>query len=867
MKKISVGILAHVDSGKTTLSEAFMYASGAINKPGRVDHGNSFLDTFELERSRGITIFSKQAVFKYNNTQFTLLDTPGHIDFSAEAERTLQVLDYAVLVISGTSGVQGHTYTLWRLLSRYNIPVFVYVNKMDLDGADKAAVLSQLKEKLSDSIVDFSSDIPVNQLYENIALCDDKLLEGYYENEILKTEDIAGAVRERKLFPCFFGSALKLAGIKELLQGLDRYTVMPSYGSEFGAKVYKIAEDSQKNRLTFLKITGGSLAVREVLKSKNNTEGEKVNQIRIYSGERFTTADRVAAGTICAVTGISFAHTGDGLGTEPNSDLPMLEPVLTYTVQLLDGTDAHTAMRYFKILQEEDPQLNVVWNEEAEEIQLQLMGDIQLEVLKSILSERFNLQVGFGTGSIIYKETINNTVEGVGHFEPLRHYAEVHLLLRPGKRGSGLTFKSECREDVLDKNWQRLILTHLQEKTHIGVLTGSPITDIEIVLASGKAHPKHTEGGDFRQATYRAVRQGLRSAESLLLEPVYNFTLEVPSENAGRAMSDIQRMHGSFAPPENGSEAVVLTGTAPAVTMANYSKEVAQYTHGRGSLVCVLKGYEPCHNAEEVIESIGYNCDTDGDNPCDSVFCSHGAGHTVKWYDVPKYMHLPSALQPEEKAATQLTRAGDRVFARFETQSGDIFAQDKELMAIFEKTYGPIKKKNYNEEEASAKRVVSFDNKAKAKRAKQQYEGKSYLLVDGYNVIFSWKNLKELAKDSLDTARNTLINIMCNYQGYKKCELILVFDAYRVKGQHREVEKINNINVIYTKEAETADMYIERATHTLAKNNRVRVVTSDGMEQLIILGNGALRVSSQAFLTEVELAQKEIREIIESQNK
>lgn len=867
MKKISVGILAHVDSGKTTLSEAFMYASGAINKPGRVDHGNSFLDTFELERSRGITIFSKQAVFKYNNTQFTLLDTPGHIDFSAEAERTLQVLDYAVLVISGTSGVQGHTYTLWRLLSRYNIPVFVYVNKMDLDGADKAAVLSQLKEKLSDSIVDFSSDIPVNQLYENIALCDDKLLEGYYENEILKTEDIAGAVRERKLFPCFFGSALKLAGVKELLQGLDRYTVMPSYGSEFGAKVYKIAEDSQKNRLTFLKITGGSLAVREVLKSKNNTEGEKVNQIRIYSGERFTTADRVAAGTICAVTGISFAHTGDGLGTEPNSDLPMLEPVLTYTVQLLDGTDAHTAMRYFKILQEEDPQLNVVWNEETEEIQLQLMGDIQLEILKSILSERFNLQVGFGTGSIIYKETINNTVEGVGHFEPLRHYAEVHLLLRPGKRGSGLTFTSECREDVLDKNWQRLILTHLQEKAHIGVLTGSPITDIEIVLASGKAHPKHTEGGDFRQATYRAVRQGLRSAESLLLEPVYNFTLEVPSENAGRAMSDIQRMYGSFAPPENGSEAVVLTGTAPAVTMANYSKEVAQYTHGGGSLVCVLKGYEPCHNAEEVIEGIGYNCDTDGDNPCDSVFCSHGAGHTVKWYDVPKYMHLPSALQPEEDTQPQPTRAGDRVFARFETQGGDIFAQDKELMAIFEKTYGPIKKKNYNEEEASAKRVVSFDNKAKAKRAKQQYEGKSYLLVDGYNVIFSWENLKELAKDSLDTARNTLINIMCNYQGYKKCELILVFDAYRVKGQHREVEKINNINVIYTKEAETADMYIERATHTLAKNNRVRVVTSDGMEQLIILGNGALRVSSQAFLTEVELAQKEIREIIESQNK
>lgn len=867
MKKISVGILAHVDSGKTTLSEAFMYASGAINKPGRVDHGNSFLDTFELERSRGITIFSKQAVFKYNNTQFTLLDTPGHIDFSAEAERTLQVLDYAVLVISGTSGVQGHTYTLWRLLSRYNIPVFVYVNKMDLDGADKAAVLNQLKEKLSDSIVDFSRDIPVNQLYENIALCDDKLLEGYYENEILKTEDIAGAVRERKLFPCFFGSALKLAGVKELLQGLDQYTLMPSYGSEFGAKVYKIAEDSQKNRLTFLKITGGSLAVREVLKSKNNTEGEKVNQIRIYSGERFTTADRVAAGTICAVTGISFAHTGDGLGTEPNSDLPMLEPVLTYTVQLLDVTDAHTAMKYFKILQEEDPQLNVVWNEAAEEIQLQLMGDIQLEILKSILSERFNLQVGFGTGSIIYKETIKNTVEGVGHFEPLRHYAEVHLLLRPGKRGSGLTFKNECREDVLDKNWQRLILTHLQEKTHIGVLTGSPITDIEIVLASGKAHPKHTEGGDFRQATYRAVRQGLRSAESLLLEPVYNFTLEVPSENAGRAMSDIQRMYGSFAPPENGSEAVVLTGTAPAVTMANYSKEVAQYTHGRGNLVCVLKGYEPCHNAEEVIEGIGYNCDTDGDNPCDSVFCSHGAGHTVKWYDVPKYMHLPSALQPEEDTQPQPTRAGDRVFARFETQSGDIFAQDKELMAIFEKAYGPIKKKNYNEEEASAKRVVSFDNKAKAKRSKQQNEGKSYLLVDGYNVIFSWKNLKELAKDSLDTARNTLINIMCNYQGYKKCELILVFDAYRVKGQHREVEKINNINVIYTKEAETADMYIERATHTLAKNNRVRVVTSDGMEQLIILGNGALRVSSQAFLTEVELAQKEIREIIESQNK
>ncbi|MCH5202937.1 MAG: TetM/TetW/TetO/TetS family tetracycline resistance ribosomal protection protein [Oscillospiraceae bacterium] len=858
MKKIAMGILAHVDSGKTTLSEAMMYCSGNISKLGRVDHKNSFLDTFALERDRGITIFSKQAVLNYKNTQFTMLDTPGHIDFSAETERTLQVLDYAILVVSGSEGIQSHTQTLWLLLKRYNIPCFIFINKMDLQGAEKNLVMTQIKTKFGDGCVDFSDDNSENFL-ESIALCDDALLEKYYNNEHIEKENIITAIKERKIYPCLFGSALKVEGIKEFLDCLENYTQMPYYGTTFSGKVYKISEDNKGNRLTFLKVTGGNLKVREILESDNNTNGEKINQIRIYSGEKFTTVDKASAGTICAVTGITFTHSGDGLGAEKDTGLPMLEPVLTYKVILPKDIDAHTALAKLKILENEDPQLNVVWNNRLKEIHIRIMGDIQLEVLKCIIEERFNFNVTFGKGNIFYKETIGNTVEGVGHFEPLRHYAEVHLILKPLKRGKGIVFKNRCKEDLLDKNWQRLILTHLYEKTHLGVLTGSPITDIEITLVSGKAHPKHTEGGDFRQATYRAVRQGLRQANSILLEPIYAFTLEVPNENTGRAISDIQRMHGSFDSPENTGETTILKGTAPVATMGDYTKEVMQYTHGKGKLMCRLKGYEPCHNSEEVIENFSYDCDGDTDNPCDSVFCSHGAGHTVKWNEVKSHMHLPGVL---EKPKDYTDNTPVKNFEKYKTQK-DIFALDKELMGIFEQTYGPVKKKNFND--TNTKRHIQAPETkgtTKEKQPKPKYIGEEYLLVDGYNVIHSWEHLKKLTEGDLEAARNTLINILCNYQGYCKCELILVFDAYRVKGKHREVEKVNNINVVYTKEAETADMYIEKVTHKLAKNHKVRVVTSDSMEQFIILGNGALRISSNAFLAEVRKAEAEIREII-----
>lgn len=861
MKKIAVGILAHVDSGKTTLSEALMYCSGNISKLGRVDHRDSFLDTFSLERDRGITIFSKQAVMKYNNTDFTLLDTPGHIDFSAEAERTLQVLDYAILVISGTNGVQSHTATLWKLLKRYNVPCFIFVNKMDLDGADKLAIMAQLRTNLDENCVDFTYQ-NTDSFRENVAVCDEQMLEKYYETESIEKADIIRAIKERKLFPCMFGSALKLDGVREFLTLLDEYTQMPDYPSEFGAKAFKIANDNQGNRLTFLKVTGGSLKVREVLISDKNKNSEKVNRIRVYSGEKFTAIDEAAAGTVCAVTGITFAKSGDGLGIESDSDLPMLEPVLTYKVDLTDGTDPHTALAKLKILENEDPQLNVVWNSRLAEIQIQLMGEIQLEVLKSIIFERFGMTVEFSTGNIIYKETIENIVDGVGHFEPLKHYAEVHLLIKPLKRGSGIIINSRCKEDLLDRNWQRLILTHLHEKTHLGVLTGSPITDVEITLVSGRAHAKHTEGGDFRQATYRAVRQGLRSAKSILLEPVYEFTLEVPNENIGRAMSDIQRMNGTFSSPESRGDVTVLSGTCPVSEMRSYTKEVMQYTHGKGKLACILKGYEPCHNAEEVIESIGYDCDADLENPCGSVFCSHGAGYNVPWNEVAQHMHLPSILEPvkEDSVSTNSKNA----FEKCKNQD-DVFALDKELMQIFEQTYGPITHKKAPEKR-KVTAVSAIDKAAEKLMKNPQYNGTEYLLIDGYNVIFAWEHLKELTERSLDGARQVLINILCNYQGYSKCNLILVFDAYRVKGQYREVETVNRISIVYTKEAETADMYIEKVTHKLAKNNRVRVVTSDALEQMIILGNGALRVPSLAFLEEVRQAEEEIRNIINNKD-
>ena len=857
MKKIVVGILAHVDSGKTTLSEALLYESGNISKLGRVDRRDSFLDTFSLERSRGITIFSKQAILKYKDTQFTLLDTPGHIDFCAEAERTLQVLDYAVLVVSATDGVQSHTQTLWRLLAKYNVPCFIFVNKTDLDGFDKARITAELKAKLSDGCIDFGAE-KSDDFFESIALCDEALLNKYYESGTLSNTDILPCIKSRKIFPCLFGSALKLTGVSKFLECLYSYTEMPEYPKEFAGKIYKISEDKGQ-RLTFLKITGGSLRVKEILQSSKNKNAQKVNQIRIYSGEKYTTADEVHAGTVCAVTGITFAQSGDGIGAERDSAMPILEPILTYRLLLPDGTDTHTALEKMKILEGEDPQLKVMFNERLKEIQLQLMGDIQLEILQSIIAERFGINASFSKGNIIYKETIADTVEGVGHFEPLRHYAEVHLLMKPTKRNSGLVFKSECKEDLLDKNWQRLILTHLYEKTHIGVLTGSPITDMEITLVSGRAHSKHTEGGDFRQATYRAVRHGLRSAQSILLEPVYEFTLEIPVENIGRAMTDIQRMHGSFNPPDNNGELSVISGTAPVATMYDYSKEVMQYTHGRGRLMCSLKGYEPCHNADEVIANAGYDCDADTDNPCDSVFCSHGAGYNVKWSEVKSHMHLPSAL------STPKSEYADNEIKKVLSKGADksnLFALDKELMQIFEKTYGPIKSRSANPAQSHFNLTESTDNKKYKTNRPPRYEGTEYLLVDGYNVIFSWDDLKSLSKDNIEGARNALINILCNYQGYKRCEVILVFDAYKVKGNTREVEKVNNINIVYTKEAETADMYIEKVSHNLAKKHKVRVVTSDALEQLIILGNGALRVSSREFLYEVQQAEEDIREII-----
>ena len=858
MKKLVVGIIAHVDSGKTTLSEAMMYSTGNIKKLGRVDHRDSFLDTNYLERERGITIFSKQAMMNFGESEFTLLDTPGHADFSAETERTLQVLDYALLVISGTDGVQSHTVTLWKLLRKYNVPCFIFVNKMDLDAADKDIVLAQLKDRLDEGCTDFF--FPLGEEFEeNIAMCSEELIEKYSDGISPDDDDIARAINKREVFPCLFGSALRLDGIDALLECMDRFTRMPEYIDEFAARVFKISEDKQGNRLTFLKVTGGVLRVRDILASGKNKASEKISQIRVYSGDKFTAKEQVGAGTICAVTGVSFTRAGDGLGAQEDSAAPVLESVLTYTLELPPEVNANTALGKMRILEAEDPQLNVEWDERNGSIQIRLMGEIQLEILRSIIKDRFGFDVSFGRGSIIYKETITDTVEGIGHFEPLRHYAEVHLIMKPGKRNSGIIYSSSVREEQLDRNFQRLILSQLYEKTHIGVLTGSPVTDIEITLAAGKAHLKHTEGGDFRQAAYRAVRQGLRSAKSVLLEPFYDFTLEVPAENTGRALSDIDRLCGSFEPPETQGEMTVITGRAPAATMNDYGSEVMQYTRGRGRLSYTFSGYDLCHNSEEIISRTGYDPDSDTENPCDSVFCSHGAGHNVKWNEVRDHMHLSAVLSGRETKG--IDNPAD--YIRTAKSQSDIFAFDKELMQIFENTYGPVKRKReerqeYNYDDSRKK----SDGRLRAKAPAAKYDGTEYVLVDGYNVIFSWDELKKAAQTNLDAARNMLINILCNYQGYRKCELILVFDAYKVRGNVREVEKIGNINIVYTKEAETADMYIEKVSNTLARKHRVRVVTSDGMEQLIILGNGALRVSSQSFLDEVRLAEKEIRSII-----
>ena len=853
-KQIVLGILAHVDSGKTTLSEAMLYRAGVTRRLGRVDHKDAFLDTDALEKARGITIFSKQALLTAGDTDITLLDTPGHVDFSTETERTLQVLDYAVLVVSGTDGVQSHTETLWRLLRRYHVPTFVFVNKMDLPGMERQELLAQLNRRLGEGFVDFGAEQADRD--EALALCDENLMDRMLDAGQLQDADLIPAIARRHVFPCWFGAALKLEGVDALLDGLDRYTRPAPALEAFGAKVFKVSQDEQGARLTWLRVTGGELKVKAQLTGEADGEpwAEKANQLRLYSGAKYTLAEAIGPGQACAVTGLTKARPGEGLGAERDSDLPVLEPVLSYQVLLPEGADVHAALGKLHRLEEEEPQLHVVWNETLGEIHVQLMGEIQLEVLRSLLAERFGLEVEFGPGGILYKETITEPMEGVGHYEPLRHYAEVHLKLEPLPRGSGMQFAADCREEVLDKNWQRLVLTHLEEKQHLGVLTGSPLTDVKITLIAGRAHLKHTEGGDFRQATYRAVRQGLMLAKSQLLEPWYAFRLEVPAENIGRAMSDIQRMEGTFDPPESGEETAVLTGFAPVSTMRSYPMEVVSYTRGRGHLSLTLDGYRPCHNAQEVIAAIGYEPEHDLDNPADSVFCAHGAGFVVPWDQVRSHMHVDSgwgkSTRPEQEAAVPQRRA----MAYRAT-----LEEDAELLKIFERTYGPIKR-----DPLAAFRPVQ--KRERPDFAAEQWEiAPEYLLVDGYNIIFAWDELNALSKESLDAARHRLMDILCNYQGFKKCVLILVFDAYRVPGSPGSIEQYHNIHVVYTKEAETADMFIERVTHEIGKNRRVRVATSDGMEQVIILGHGALRVSARMFHEEVQDVEKEIRRCIQGE--
>ena len=853
-KQIVLGILAHVDSGKTTLSEAMLYRAGVTRRLGRVDHKDAFLDTDALEKARGITIFSKQALLTAGDTDITLLDTPGHVDFSTETERTLQVLDYAVLVVSGTDGVQSHTETLWRLLRRYHVPTFVFVNKMDLPGMERQELLAQLNRRLGEGFVDFGAEQADRD--EALALCDENLMGRVLDAGQLQDADLIPAIARRHVFPCWFGAALKLEGVDALLDGLDRYTRPAPALEAFGAKVFKVSQDEQGARLTWLRVTGGELKVKAQLTGEADGEpwAEKANQLRLYSGAKYTLAEAIGPGQVCAVTGLTKARPGEGLGAERDSDLPVLEPVLSYQVLLPEGADVHAALGKLHRLEEEEPQLHVVWNETLGEIHVQLMGEIQLEVLRSLLAERFGLEVEFGPGGILYKETITEPMEGVGHYEPLRHYAEVHLKLEPLPRGSGMQFAADCREEVLDKNWQRLVLTHLEEKQHLGVLTGSPLTDVKITLIAGRAHLKHTEGGDFRQATYRAVRQGLMLAKSQLLEPWYAFRLEVPAENIGRAMSDIQRMEGSFDPPESGEETAVLTGFAPVSTMRSYPMEVVSYTRGRGHLSLTLDGYRPCHNAQEVIAAIGYEPEHDLDNPADSVFCAHGAGFVVPWDQVRSHMHVDSgwgkSTRPEQEAAVPQRRA----MAYRAT-----LEEDAELLKIFERTYGPIKR-----DPLAAFRPVQ--KRERPDFAAEQWEiAPEYLLVDGYNIIFAWDELNALSKESLDAARHKLMDILCNYQGFQKCVLILVFDAYRVPGSPGSIEQYHNIHVVYTKEAETADMFIERVTHEIGRNRRVRVATSDGMEQIIILGHGALRVSARMFHEEVQNVEKQIRALVQGE--
>ena len=850
---LNVGLLAHVDAGKTTLSESILYQSGAIRNLGRVDHQDAFLDTDEMERERGITIFSKQAVLTWKDTEITLLDTPGHVDFSAEMERVLQVLDCAVLVISGADGVQGHTETLWKLLTRYGIPVFLFVNKMDQEGTDCGKLLAELKSRFSEGCIDFGRvETGAEEVIEEIAVCDEQAMEEYLEKGSVDADSIRRLVAERKIFPCYFGSALHLQGVEELMNGICTYQMQKEYPAAFGAKVYKIARDSQGNRLTYLKVTGGTLKVKDVI----GENGDKVNQIRVYSGEKYELLSAADAGKVCAVTGLAETYPGQGLGAEKDSEVPILEPVLTYRIILPDDCNVHTMLRDLKLLEEEEPELHVVWIEKSQEIHVQLMGDVQIEILQRIIKERFGVLVEFGEGSIVYKETIAAPVEGVGHFEPLRHYAEVHLRLEPGERGSGIQFDSECSEDVLDRNWQRLVLTHLEEKEHKGVLTGSVITDMKITLTSGKAHLKHTEGGDFRQATYRAVRQGLKKAESVLLEPYYEFRIELPSENVGRAMTDIQNRFGKFEAPETLGERTILTGIAPVSTFNGYQKDVIAYTGGRGRISLTLKGYDLCHNQEEVVAARGYDSELDLANPTGSVFCAHGAGFVVDWDEVEEYMHMERTLdQTGEEGLAEVTLPKRR--------HSSIELTQEELDAIYVRTPDPVKQNHgsvtvYAKEKDREPGSVYAD--PKWERRRREKEGRQeYLLVDGYNIIFSWEKLRELSEKDIGAARGKLADILSNYQGYRKCTLILVYDAYKVEGNPGEVMKYHNIYIVYTKEAETADQYIEKTVRRIAKDASVTVATSDGLEQVIILGQGANRMSAPGLKEEIERTLAEVR--------
>lgn len=855
MKHICIGILAHVDSGKTTLSEGLLYASGALRKLGRVDHGDAFLDTDALERERGITIFAKQAMLTVGEREFTLLDTPGHIDFSAEMERTLSVLDYAVLVISGSDGVQSHTRTLWRLLARYEVPTFLFINKMDLAGTDKSALMERLTQTLSAECVDFSA--PPQERDEALALCDEAALESLLERGSIDDSLISKMIKSRKVFPCFFGSALKMDGVEDFLSALARFTVAPEYPSEFGAKVFKISRDAQGGRLTWLKVTGGALRVKAPLsyRAQNQDYQEKADQLRLYSGIKFRTLEKAGAGSVVAVTGLSHSYVGLGLGTEAEASAPLLQPVLTYQLVLPDGADAHSALTKLRELEEEDPMLRIVWDERYGQIHVQLMGKIQLEILRRRILDRFGLAVTFGEGSIVYRETIASPVLGMGHFEPLRHYAEVQLLIEPLPRGTGIQLASNLATDALDLNWQRLIFTHLLEREHAGVLTGSALTDVRFTLVAGRTHLKHTEGGDFRQATYRAVRQGLMQAESLLLEPYYDFRLEVPAECVGRAMTDLQNMGGTVDSPQSVGENTVLTGYAPVRTLRDYFTDVAAYTRGRGQLSCAVRGYETCQNQDEIVASLGYDAERDTDNPASSVFCDHGGSITIPWNEVAQHVHCDSGIhfdkeETEEKSAPPPRRG---------VGAGSAYAADKELQEIFERTYGKVARRAFEPAKKPARTSLAdhYDVTIHS-------EDTEYLLVDGYNIIFAWDELQRLAAQDIAAARGALIDILANYQGFRKCRVIVVFDAYKVKGNPGSVQTVHGIKVVYTKEAETADTYIERATYELRRERRVRVATSDGPEQVIILGHGALRVSARAFHAEVEAAEGQISAVLQS---